>query len=185
MGYVLPDALGLGDSGRIVRPVLYSVLSVHSLPPDDFHGGGAVASASDRRREIARGRGALKRIDATNLPSQRKLPGTGQHYWRRRSDRAARVRALGDHPFSVVHRSVRGQAAARALQPPPPRGGAGDRLPVLPHVGRKIIICGYSTHPNVHDLPLPNLDECRNARAGEGELSDGPVAGVDSRERAA
>ena len=44
-GMYLPDAMGLGDLPRHVRTVLYVVLSLHSLPADDFDRRSAVAGA--------------------------------------------------------------------------------------------------------------------------------------------
>ena len=46
----------------------------------------------------------------------------------------------------------------------------GTRLPLLSLVGREGALCGAAADRNLHDLPFPDLDECRDAGAGAGEF---------------
>ena len=78
--HVLPDEVGLDDVHRDVWTVLYAVLALRALPPDDFDRGDAFAGAGDGR-EIRRNSGnsteAMAQIfhHSTNLISRLSIYG--------------------------------------------------------------------------------------------------------------
>ena len=58
----------------------------------------------------------------------------------------------------------------------------GTGLPLLSLVGRKGALCGAAAHRNLHDLPFPDLDKCRDAGAGAGELGRRPAYSMAARQ---
>src|ERR1035437_6667197 len=56
-----------------------------------------------------------------------------------------------------------------------------SRLPLLPHLGREFEFRGYSSHQDLHELSLADLDQRAHAGTGARKLSDGEVAGVEDR----
>lgn len=65
----------------------------------------------------------------------------------------------------------RGSPAACAVQPSASRCRIGDRLPVLSYLGGKFEFCRYPSYQDLHELPLPDMEERADAGAGAGELS--------------
>ena len=51
------------------------------------------------------------------------------------------------HAVSVPDAGAGGPPAARAVFARAPRARAGDRLPLLPHVGRDLVVCGACRRP--------------------------------------
>ena len=49
-------------------------------------------------------------------------------------------------------------------------GGPGHRLPLLPHLGRDVELRRHPADADLHELPLADLDERRDARAGARQL---------------
>ena len=153
--------------------------------PDDFDGGGANAGAPDRRRENA----CVARAVRESMPQ---IFHRSANYLSRASIIGAVVLIglLGFVLWEITMSpwytdQIRDQAAAGAVQPPAPCRGAWNRLPLLPHVGGEIVVCGPSADADMHDVPLADLDQRRDARAGARELPHRRVAFLDSRERAA
>ena len=54
-------------------------------------------------------------------------------------------------------------------------GGDGHRLPLLPHDRRRVGVREYSADQDLHELPLADLDQCADARAGARQLPRQPV----------
>ena len=60
-----------------------------------------------------------------------------------------------------------------------PRQRPRPRLPVLPYHGGDLAECGHSADPYLHDLPLTDLDQCRNPRTGAAEPGRGQATALD------
>src|SRR5581483_664122 len=80
------------------------------------------------------------------------------------------------------YRQGRSAGAGGALQSSTSRFRPGDRLPLLSHVGREILLRGHSTHRDVHDLPLARLDRCAHARARAPESRHPATAELETGE---
>ena len=91
---------------------------------------------------------------------------------RRRPEPRARRRLARLHPDAVVlgHQAERVRRAADPVQPRPPRRRRRPRLPLLPYVGREIVVRRHSADQDLHELPLADLDERADPRAGAGKL---------------
>ena len=64
-----------------------------------------------------------------------------------------------------------------AVQPPASCGGPGDRLPLLPHLGRGIIQRRPAADLYLHDLPFADLDQRRRCwrRCAQSLADDKPI----------
>ena len=62
-------------------------------------------------------------------------------------------------------------ASSPSFQPSASCQRTGNRLPLLPHLGRGILLRRLAAHGNVHDLPFADLDQQPDARAGAGKFS--------------
>ena len=70
----------------------------------------------------------------------------------------------------VGHRRARRARAADPVQPRAPRRRQRHRLPLLPHVGRGLVVRRHPADQDLHELPLADLLEQPVPRAGARQL---------------
>ena len=75
--------------------------------------------------------------------------------------------------------------AADSVQPRPSRRRHGHRLPLLPHLGRRVGVREHSADEDLHELPLADLDRRADSGAGPRELPRQHAAPMDPRPRSA
>ena len=105
-------------------------------------------------RDITKGtrRRAPKLAAGLSSPRQSLLPGGVAR--RAHSRGPGRVRLVSDLPLAHRHGCADAHRAAGDVQPSSPLGRIEDRLPLLPYVGREIVVRWSAAHLDVHDLPL-------------------------------
>ena len=104
--------------------------------------------------------------DVANLPPQHQHDRPRQHF-RRRLFVAGLARSLRSRePLVLGHRRACRPRAADPVQPRTACRRQRDRLPVLPHVGRGLVVCRDSADEDVHELPLADFLEQSVSRAG-------------------
>src|SRR5258708_8571973 len=104
-------------------------------------------------------------LDGADLPPKHQYALARDHF-RRRVHR--RIHPLGHrwrHPLPLLYESGNRTGATNPVQPSAPRGRPRHRLPLLPYLGRGLELRRHTTAADVHELPLPDLDERRYAPA--------------------
>ena len=84
-----------------------------------------------------------------------------------------------------VTAGARRARTADSVQPRAPRRRQRHRLPLLPYVGRGLVVRGNSADQDLHELPLADLFQQPVPRAGPRELPHRPSIAVDPRPRPA
>ena len=90
-----------------------------------------------------------------------------------------------DQSLAVGDRRPRRARAADPVQPRAPRRRQRHRLPLLPHLGRGLVVRRHPADQDVHELPLADLREQPVPRAGARQLPHRQVDPVDARPRSA
>ena len=70
----------------------------------------------------------------------------------------------------VSHRASRLRRATDSVQPRAPRRRHGHRLPLLPYVGRGVRVRQHPADQDLHELPLADLEQRADSRAGPRQL---------------
>ena len=89
------------------------------------------------------------------------------------------VSLLPDHAVSLPDAGSRGTSTARAIFPRTSCARAGDRLSLLPYLGGNVVIRGLAPDLHMHELPLADLGEQSDARAGADQPCGKQAAGMD------
>ena len=75
-----------------------------------------------------------------------------------------------NQPLAVGHAGARRARAADPVQPRAPRRRQRHRLPLLPHVGRGLVVRRHPADQDLHELPLADLLRQPVPRAGARQL---------------
>ena len=87
--------------------------------------------------------------------------------------------------LALCHGSERDPRSAGTVQPRTPCRRPRARLPLLPHLGGEGAFRRTAADRNLHDLPLPALDQCRHAGAGAREPGREQADPLAARQQAA
>ena len=112
-----------------------------------------------------------RRHDESDLPSHTPTSTPGSASWRSWSSSAssaASSRCCTGPGYNTNQNDVR--RAADPVQPCAPRRRHGHRLPLLPYVGRGVRVRQHPADQDLHELPLADLDERADPRAGARQL---------------
>ena len=142
---------------------------------DASHALGAPWTRARQRKELT--------TYAADLPSQRERLGSGIGLRGPFSGRGGRFCPVDPGPLRLCHPRRHRSPAAGSVQSRPPRGAGRHRLPLLPHQRREVGLGRNSADADLHELPQPDLDQRRGARAGARQLPGRQAPDLEPRQR--